>query len=59
VGWVILVAGVVGLAAAVYGVSALTVNAVRQRTYGDIALGVLVGVVVVALLLAFGDRLLQ
>jgi hypothetical protein len=59
VGWVILVAGVVGLAAAVYGFAALTVNAVRQRRYADIALAVLAVAVVVALLVAFGDRLVQ
>jgi hypothetical protein len=59
VGWVILVAGVIGLAAAVYGFAALTVGAVRRRRYGDIVLGVLVVAVVLALLVAFGDRLLQ
>jgi hypothetical protein len=59
VGWVILLAGVVGLAAAVYGFAALTVRAVRQRRYVDVALAVAVAGVVVALLIAFGDRLLQ
>ncbi len=57
--WVILVAGVVGLAAAVYGFAALTVRAVRQRRYADVALAVAVVALVVALLVAFGDRLVQ
>jgi hypothetical protein len=58
-GWVILVAGVVGLAAAVYGFAALTVRAMRQRRYVDVALAVAVAAVVVTLLIALGDRLLQ
>ena len=40
--WVILIAGVVGLAVAAYGLVALVRNAVRTRRYWDIAIAVAV-----------------
>ena len=57
--WVILIAGVAGLAVAAYGLVALVRNAVRTRQYWDIAIAVAVLVGVVALLVAFGDRLIR
>ena len=59
VNWVILIAGVVGLAVAAYGLVALVRNAVRTRRYWDIAIAVAVAVGVVVLLIAFGDRLIR
>jgi uncharacterized membrane protein YbhN (UPF0104 family) len=59
VNWVILIAGVVGLAVAAYGLVALVRNAVRTRRYWDIVIAVAVLVGVVVLLIAFGDRLLR
>jgi hypothetical protein len=59
VDWVILIAGVAGLAVAGYGLVTLIVHAVRMRRYVDIAVAVAVAVVVVALLVAFGDRLIR
>lgn len=59
VNWIILTAGLIGLAAAVYGLATLAVNAVRRRTYWDIVLAVAVAAVVVAMLIAFGDSLLR
>jgi hypothetical protein len=59
VNWVILIAGVVGLLVAGYGLVALIRNAVRHRRYVDIAIAVAVSVVVVAALITFGDRLIR
>ena len=59
VNWVILIAGVVGLLVAGYGLVALVRNAVRTRRYVDIAIAVAVAVVVVAALVTFGDRLIR
>jgi hypothetical protein len=59
VNWVILIAGVAGLLAAGYGLVTLITHAVRTRRYWDIAIGVAVLVVVVVLLVAFGDRLIR
>jgi hypothetical protein len=59
VNWVILIAGVVGLAVAAYGLVALVRNAVRTRRYWDIGIAVAVMAGVVVLLIAFGDRLIR
>jgi len=59
VNWVILIAGVVGLLVAAYGLVALVRNALRTHRYADIAAAALVVVAVVALLIAFGDRLIR
>jgi hypothetical protein len=59
VNWVILIAGVVGLLVAGYGLVALTRHALRTRRYGDIAIALVVIVAVVALLVSFGDRLVR
>jgi len=59
VNWVILIAGVLGLAVAAYGLVSLVRNAVRTRRYWDIGLAVVVLAGVVVLLVAFGDRLLR
>ena len=59
VNWVILIAGVGGLLVAGYGLVALVRNAVRTRRYADIAIAAAVMVLVVAALIAFGDRLLR
>ena len=59
VNWVILIAGVVGLLVAGYGLVALVRHAVRTRRYGDIAIAVVVAVAVVVLLVSFGDRLIR
>jgi len=59
VNWVILIAGVVGLAVALYGFVTLTVDAARRRQYVDIVLAVAVVGIVVWLLIAYGDRLLR
>ena len=59
VNWVVLIAGVVGLAVAAYGLVALVRNAVRTRRYWDIGIAVAVLAGVVVLLIAFGDRLLR
>ena len=59
VNWVILIAGVVGLAVAAYGLVALVRNAVRTHRYWDIGIAVVVLAGVVVLLVAFGDRLLR
>jgi len=57
--WVILIAGVVGLLVAAFGFVAMTVRAIRRRQYADIPLAVVVVIVVVSLLIAYGDRLLR
>ena len=59
VNWVILIAGVVGLTVAAYGLVALVRNALRTRRYWDIGIAVAVLAGVVVLLIAFGDRLLR
>jgi hypothetical protein len=59
VNWVILIAGVVGLAVAAYGLVALVRNAARTRRYWDIGIAAVVVAGVVVLLIAFGDRLLR
>jgi len=55
----ILIAGIVGLAIAGYGLMALSTDAWRRRQYLDIALGVAVAVAVVVLLVVYGDSLLR
>ena len=52
-------AGVVGLAVAGYGLVTLVLDAGRRREYLDIVLAVALVVVVVYVLIAFGDRLLS
>jgi hypothetical protein len=59
VNWVILIAGVVGLLVAGYGLVAVVRHAVRTRRYGDVAVALLVTVAVVVLLVSFGDRLIR
>jgi len=59
VNWVILIAGIVGLGVAAYGLVALTRQAVGRRRYLDIVLAVAVAVATVVLLAAFGDRLIR
>lgn len=59
VDWVILIAGVVGLLVAGYGLVTLVRGAVRERRYADVAAAAAVVVVVVALLIAFGDRIVR
>jgi uncharacterized membrane protein YidH (DUF202 family) len=59
VDWVILIAGVVGLAVAGYGLVTLALDAGRRRQYLDIVLAVALVVVVVYVLITFGDRLLR
>jgi hypothetical protein len=59
VNWVVLIAGVAGLLVAVYGLVALTRSALRTHRYADIAVAAAVIVAVVALLIAFGDRLMR
>ena len=55
----ILIAGVAGLAVAGYGFVTLALDAGRRRQYLDIILAVALVVVVVYLLITFGDRLLH
>jgi hypothetical protein len=59
VNWVILIAGVVGLAVAGYGLVTLVRGALRSRRYWDIVAAVAVVVIVVTALIAFGDRLIR
>jgi hypothetical protein len=59
VNWVILIAGVAGLAVAEYGLVTLVRSALRSRRYWDIVAAVAVVVLVVAGLIAFGDRLIR
>jgi hypothetical protein len=59
VNWVVLIAGVAGLAVAAYGLVAVVRDAVRTRRYADIALGAGVAAGVVVLLIVFGDRLIR
>ena len=55
----ILIAGVVGLAVAGYGLVTLALDAGRRRQYLDIVFAVALVVVVVYVLITFGDRLLR
>ena len=55
----ILIAGIAGLAVAVYGLFTLSLDAARRHQYVDIAVAVLVAVAAVALLVLYGDRLLR
>ena len=55
----ILIAGVAGLAVAVYGFAALSRDAARRRQWLDIALAAVLVVVVVWFLLSYGDRILR
>ena len=57
--WVILIAGVAGLAIAGYGLVTLLLDAGRRRQYLDIILALGFVFVVVYLLITFGDRLLR
>jgi hypothetical protein len=59
VNWVVLIAGVAGLVVAGYGLVALVRSALRSRRYWEIVLAVAVIVMVVAALIAFGDRLIR
>ena len=59
VNWVIMIAGVVGLLVAGYGLVALVRHALRTRRYGDVAIAVVVAAAVVVLLVSFGDRLIR
>ena len=59
VNWVVLIAGVVGLAVAAYGLVAVTTQAVRRRRYADVVLAVALALVTVGLLVAFGDRIIR
>ena len=56
---VIVIAGIVGLGVAGYGFVTLCLDAWRDRHYLDIVLAAAVAVAIVALLIAFGDRLLR
>jgi hypothetical protein len=56
---VITIAGIVGLLVAGYGFVTLTIDAWRHRQYLDIVLAAGVALAFVALLIAYGDRLLR
>jgi hypothetical protein len=56
---VIFIAGVAGLAVAAFGFGSLTVDAWRRRQYGDIIAAALVAVVLVVLLINYGDSLVR
>ena len=56
---VIAVAGIGGLAVAVYFLAELVIDAVRRRQFLDIGIAAGVVVLTVWLLLAYGDALLQ
>ncbi len=56
---VIAVAGLAGLAVAVYFLAELVVDAVRRRQFLDIGIAAGVVALTVWLLLAYGDALLQ
>lgn len=57
--WVVVVAGLLGLGVALLGFLAVARDARRERRYGGIALALGVALVVVLLLIAFGDDLLR
>ena len=59
VNWVILIAGIVGLAVAGYGLVTLIAHAWRRGRYLDIVAAVCVAVATVVLLIAFGDRVIR
>ncbi|HMK92037.1 MAG TPA: hypothetical protein VK576_03480 [Thermoleophilia bacterium] len=59
VNWVVVIAGLVGLGVAGYGLVTLIRHALRTHSYLDIVLAGVVVVLVVAALIAFGDRLLR
>jgi len=59
VNWVIVIAGVCGLGIAAYGLVAVALEARRRRRYLDIAVAAMAAVAAVALLLAFGDRIVR
>lgn len=59
VDWVILIAGVVGLLVAGYGLVTLVRGALRERRWQDIVVAVAVVAAVVVLLVAFGDRVVR
>lgn len=56
--WIIILAGLVGLAAVLVGFAELTHAAFRERNVAYILLAVAVAVGVILGLIAFGDRLL-
>ena len=56
---VIAVAGIAGLAVAVYFLAELVIDAVRRRQFLDVGIAAGVVVLTVWLLLAYGDALLQ
>ena len=56
---VIVIAGIAGLVVAGYGFVTLSIDAWRRRQYLDIVLAAGVGVAIVVLLIAYGDRLLR
>lgn len=59
VNWLILIAGLVGLGCAGYGLVTLTLGAWQRRRCADVAVAVAVAVVTVLLLIAFGDRFVR
>lgn len=56
---VIIIAGVAGLAVAVYAFATLTVDAVRSRQYVDIVIAAAVAAAVIYGLVFYGDRLIR
>jgi len=59
VNFVILMAGIVGLAVAGYGFVTLARDAWRHRQYLDIVLAAAVAVAIVVVLIGYGDTLLR
>ncbi len=59
VNWIILIAGVTGLACAAYALVTLSIGAWRRRRYPDVAIALCVAAVTVVLLIAFGDRIIR
>ncbi len=59
VDWVILIAGVAGLGCVGYGLFSVVAGARRRRRPTDVIVAVAVAVAAVALLVAFGDRLVR
>jgi len=55
----IVIVGIVGLVVAGYGFVTLSIDAWRRRQYLDIVLAAGVAIAIVALLIAYGDRLLR
>lgn len=56
---IILIAGVVGLGVAGYGLVALCLDAVRTRQYADVAVAAAIVVIVIVVLVFWGDRFLR